>query len=38
MKQADKKYIEKEVVEFFGTTIAEKETEHLYCGFDTMKC
>ena len=38
MKQADKKYIEKEVVEFFGTTIAEKETQHLYCGFDTMKC
>ena len=38
MKQADKKYIEKEVVEFFGTTIDEKEIDHKFCGFETMEC
>ena len=38
MKKADKKYIEKEVVEFFGDTIAEKDMTHFYCGFDSMEC
>ena len=36
MKQADKKYIEKEVVEFLGDKIPEKETKNKYCGFETM--
>ena len=38
MKKADKKYIEKEVVEFFGKKIKQKELKDKFCGFKTMEC
>jgi len=38
MKKADKKYIEKEVVEYFGKKIKHKELKDEFCGFETMEC